>query len=201
LAICENYCWFSSLNIALLALRAYLAPLRPRMPLFFSLMKRTKNQVIRDASCRTGLMRCKVDKTSGPLLLPPVAALGHRFRQNYQCPCRRTTRLVLSPFARSCRMTVLFQNQYLVVLNNKKKRKGLSGRAAGSFALRDGSDRPDLIFWLLLDQAKRRSPLERLKKTNSSEKSNSLPAAIERDDAGNLCQRCSEAEIHKSIYN
>jgi hypothetical protein len=42
-------------------------------------------------------------------------------------------------------------------MNNAKKRNGLSGRAAGSLALSGGSDRPDLIFWLLLDQAKSNS--------------------------------------------
>jgi hypothetical protein len=41
---------------------------------------------------------------------------------------------------------------------NEKKRKGQSGCAAGSFALCGGSDHPDLIFWLLLDQAKSNKP-------------------------------------------
>ncbi|WP_299512102.1 hypothetical protein [Mucilaginibacter sp.] len=48
-----------------------------------------------------GPLRCKTGKTEGPVLLPPVVAPGHRFRQNYQCPCRRTVQLVLPVFARS----------------------------------------------------------------------------------------------------
>jgi hypothetical protein len=42
--------------------------------LFFSLMKRTKNQVIREASLPHGaLCPCKASKTEGPVLLPPLS--------------------------------------------------------------------------------------------------------------------------------
>jgi hypothetical protein len=46
-------------------------------------------------------MPCKAGKTSGPVLLPPVVAQSHRFRQNYQCPCHAQAQLVLPSFARS----------------------------------------------------------------------------------------------------
>jgi hypothetical protein len=55
-------------------------------------------------------------------------------------------------------LTVLLKEKAIANNKIKKEAVGQSGRAAGSLALRDGSDRPDLIFWLLLDQAKSDKP-------------------------------------------
>ncbi|MDB5030377.1 MAG: hypothetical protein JWP71_1098 [Mucilaginibacter sp.] len=63
--------------------------------------KVTKNQVSKEASLRSGLLRCIAGKTLGPVLLPPIVAQGPRFKQNYQCPCHRTAQLVLPALTRS----------------------------------------------------------------------------------------------------
>jgi len=60
------------------------------------------------------------------------------------------------------------------------------GARPGVWPSDGGSDRPDLIFWLLLDQAIRRSLLEHLKKQTIAKNVTAQPAAIERDDAHSI---------------
>jgi hypothetical protein len=42
------------------------------------------------------------------------------------------------------------EQKFRFLMRIQKERKGLSGRATGSFALRGGSDRPDLIYPLIV---------------------------------------------------
>jgi hypothetical protein len=88
----------------------------------------------------------KTDKTTGCIILPlPLYPNAHG--KKTLCPYRPQARHVLSVFTRS-----FFADgsgtkpKFRFLMRIKKKRKGLSGLAAGSFALRGGSDRPDLIY-------------------------------------------------------
>ncbi len=63
---------------------------------------------------------------------------------------------------------------WLLILKIKSGQRPDGKRGPGSFAC-GGKDFSVLIFWLLLYQDKRRSPLEFLFKINNNEKSNSPP--------------------------
>ena len=70
---------------------------------FFSLMKRTKNQVSKNASLRTWPLRCKLDKTwAANNCAPASPARCLCFSKYLLCPATRKATIVLSNFARSC---------------------------------------------------------------------------------------------------
>jgi len=70
---------------------------------------------------RSRPLPCKPGKTEGPVLLPPVVAQGYRFRQNYQCPCSRTTQLILPAFTRSFSSDGSVMTNIVVFMHIQKK--------------------------------------------------------------------------------
>jgi hypothetical protein len=96
-------------------------------------MKRTKNQVIREASFAAQALyaanQAKPKARSFCRLLSRRATASGKITNAF-ATARPTLFYLISPEA--ARMTVLGQNQHLVIVNNEKKREGLSGRAAGS---------------------------------------------------------------------
>ncbi|TSJ40262.1 hypothetical protein FO440_10890 [Mucilaginibacter corticis] len=131
-------------------------------------------------------MPCKSGKTNGPVLLPPVVAQAAASGKitNALAAARPNLFYLLSPEA--FRLTVPLSTIISYCTKIKKRSaKASQGARPGVWPSGGGSDRPDLIFWLLLDQAIRRSLLEHLKNKTIAKKVTAL-AAIERYQAISL---------------
>jgi hypothetical protein len=121
------------------------------MPLFFFLIKRTKNQVIREASFAAQALCAKAVK---PRARSFCRRLSHSASASGNPDSYRDTNaraaaqshLVLPPFARSCPYD-----------ENEKEAQWPVSTPGREYGLAGGSDRADLIFWLLLYQDKSNS--------------------------------------------
>jgi hypothetical protein len=88
--------------------------------LFFFLIKRTKNQVSKEASLRSWPLPGKTDKTTGCIILPPSLQPNAHGKKTL-CPSRPQAQLVLSVFTRSFFADGFGQHQHFLSVNNQKE--------------------------------------------------------------------------------